>query len=164
MGPGETKEEKSRGIDTLFNFIRFDRSLGQQVDRIVFGSQTMQESLEKMVLQQISQMKAQEIYGNCGASVVEPEVPVSPAMKLRSGDDLAAEEQANEMLVSSRRAEGKFADRREWLTTEQIMLRQHKEVYNQNGFPDISLVSGMYRRAYNPNAGHRPGKHKSEEQ
>lgn len=148
----------------MFSFRRFDCSLEEEVDRIVFGSQTMQESLEKMVMHQISVMKAAAIYGNCvsSESVLE-EIP-GRSMRLRSGEDMSIEEQANEMLVNSRRREGKFADRREWLTTEQIMLRQHKEVYNQNGFPDVSLVSGMYRRAHNPNAGNRPGKHKSEEQ
>jgi len=150
----------------LFQLPKFGHSVDQEVDRIVFGSQTMQQSLEKMVLQQISEMRAAEIYGYCDTPKVNLEEVISPPppMRLRSGDDLATEEQANEMLVNSRRAEGKFADRREWLTTEQIMLRQHKEVYNQNGVPDVSLVSGMYRRAHNPNAGHRPGKHKSEDQ
>lgn len=150
--------------DNMFQFQKLEFSLNESVDRIVFGSQSMHESLEKIVAQQISMMKAAEIYGNCDTSTarLEEEQP-SRLMRLRSGDDLAVEEQANEMLVSSRRKEGKFADRREWLTTEQIMLRQHKEVYNQNGFPDVSLVSGMYRRVHNPNAGNRPGRNKNSE-
>lgn len=122
----------------------------------------MRQSMEEIIMAQINQIKAMEIYGS-------PSAPMNLAtdakvMRLRSGEDLSAEEQANEILVNSRRAEGKNADRREWLTTEQILLRQHKEVYNQNGFPDASLVSGIYKRAHNPNAGTRPGRYsKSEE-
>lgn len=150
----------------MFGFRDFGMSLDEEIDRIVFGSQTMRQSMENIIRQQISAMKAAEIYEDCDTSIapLEEEAVGERVMRLRSGDNLSVEEQANEMLVSSRRREGKFADRREWLTTEQIMLRQHKEVYNQNGFPDVSLVSGMYRRVHNPLSGSRPGKHKGEEQ
>lgn len=147
----------------MFSFPRrkFNCSIDQQVDRLIFGSKTMRQSMEEIIMAQINQAKASEIYGNHSTSshFAEPKV-----LRLRSGEDLCAEEQANEILVNSRRQEGKNADRREWLTTEQILLRQHKEVYNQNGFPDSSLVSGMYKRVHNPNAGNRPGRNsKSEE-
>lgn len=140
---------------------KFNYSLSEQVDRLIFGSKTMRQSMEEIIMAQINQAKADQIYGSYSAPThsVDPSV-----LRLRSGEDLSAEEQANEILVNSRRQEGKNADRREWLTTEQILLRQHKEVYNQNGFPDASLVSGMYKRVHNPNAGCRPGRNsKSEE-
>lgn len=149
---------------------RFQRSVDQQVNRVLFGDKPVCGSIEEILLAQLAEVKAAEIYGNQSPSVatesIEPEGFSEPApMRLRSGEDLGCEEQANEILVTSRRLEGKDADRREWLTTEQILLRQHKEVYNQNGFPDSSLVSGMYKRIYNPNAGGRPGRSgKSEDQ
>ena len=143
---------------------KFDCSVDQQVNRIIFGSKTMRQSIEDIITAQINHIKAMEIYGSSSPSWSLEEAPSSKVLRLRSGEDLSAEEQANEILVNSRRQEGKNADRREWLTTEQILLRQHKEVYNQNGFPDASLVSGMYKRAHNPNAGNRPTRHaKSEE-
>ena len=143
---------------------KFDCSVEQQVDRIIFGSKTMRQSMEDIIAAQINHIKAMEIYESYSPSWSLEEPSNSKVLRLRSGEDLSAEEQANEILVNSRRQEGKNADRREWLTTEQILLRQHKEVYNQNGFPDASLVSGMYKRAHNPNAGNRPTRHaKSEE-
>ena len=95
---------------------------------------------------------------HCAPTIDDADDVESKPLRLRSGEDLSIEEQANEILVNSRRREGKNADRREWLTTEQILLRQHKEVYNQNGFPDAALVSGMYKRIHNPLLGNRPGR------
>lgn len=146
---------------------KFGRSLDAHVDRVLFGSKTMRQSMEEIILAQFNEVKAQEIYG-ADYVIVEPEEPQEDSppqpLRLRSGEDPGSEEIANEILVESRRQEGKDADRRAWLTIEQITLRQHKEVYNQNGFPDSSLMSGMYRRAHNPHAGNRPGKSgKSEE-
>jgi hypothetical protein len=148
---------------------RFRYSVDQQVDRVLFGDKPALGSMEEILLAQLAEVKAAEIYGNPFFVATEPfeeeEFSESAPLRLRSGEDLACEEQANEILVTSRRLEGKDADRREWLTTEQILLRQHKEVYNQNGFPDSSLVSGMYKRIHNPNAGNRPGRSsKSEDQ
>ena len=146
---------------------KFGCSLDSHVDKVLFGSKTMRQSMEEIILAQFNEVKAQEIYGAeyIFAESEEPEQDSPPQpLRLRSGEDPGSEEIANEILVESRRQEGKDADRRAWLTTEQIILRQHKEVYNQNGFPDASLVSGMYRRAHNPHAGNRPGKSsKSEE-
>ena len=146
---------------------KFGRSLDAQVDRVLFGKKTMRQSMEEIILAQFNEIKAQEIYG-ADYPLVQYQEPEQdsppPPLRLRSGEDPGSEEIANEILVESRRQEGKEADRRAWLTTEQITLRQHKEVYNKNGFPDASLVSGMYRRAYNPHTGNRPGKSsKSEE-
>jgi hypothetical protein len=159
-------EEEDEGVSLLVSFSnkKFQCSVEEQVERVIFGSKTMRQSLEEIIAAQVNQAKAAEIYGNHYAplGLTEP-TPMTP-MRLRSGEDLSAEEHANEILVNNRRQEGKNADRREWLTTEQILLRQHKEVYNQNGFPDSSLVSGMYKRAHNPNANSRPGRNgKSEE-
>lgn len=147
---------------------RFGCSVEQQVDRVLFGSRPLNKSMEEIILAQLAEAKAAEIYGS--PSIPDPDEPEQVSeppqalLRLRSGEDLSFEERANEILVTSRRLEGKNADRREWLTTEQILLRQHKEVYNQNGFPDSSLMSGMYKRTHNPNAGGRPGRfNKSEE-
>ena len=142
---------------------RFRCSVDQQVNRVLFGGKPIRGSIEEVLSAQLAEVKAAEIYGNhspfpATESIEPEEVSESAPLRLRSGEDLSCEEQANEILVTSRRREGKDADRREWLTTEQILLRQHKEVYNQNGFPDSSLVSGMYKRTYNPNAGGRPGR------
>lgn len=158
-----SSEKEDEGVSVLvpFSHKKFHCSVEQQVDRVIFGSKTMRQSLEEVIAAQFNQAKAAEIYGSHYTPLDSVE---SRPMRLRSGEDLSAEEYANEILVNSRRQEGKNADRREWLTTEQILLRQHKEVYNQNGFPDASLVSGMYKRAHNPNANGRPGRNsKSEE-
>lgn len=157
----QPKQEDSGVVVVFLPRKRFNCSVDQQVDRVIFGSKTMRQSMEEIIMAQVNQAKANQIYGNYSSSTHFVD---SSVLRLRSGEDLSAEEQANEILVNSRRQEGKNADRREWLTTEQILLRQHKEVYNQNGFPDSSLVSGMYKRAHNPNAGCRPGRNsKSEE-
>jgi len=143
----------------LFSHKKFDCSVDDQVDRVIFGSKTMRQSLEEIVMAQIERVKASEIYGmHCAPTIDGADDVESRPLRLRSGEDLSIEEQANEILVNSRRREGKNADRREWLTTEQILLRQHKEVYNQNGFPDAALVSGMYKRTHNPLLGNRPGR------
>lgn len=145
---------------------KFDCSVDQHVNRILFGHKPMHRSMEEIIKLQIAEAKAAAIYDySCSSfSVDEDDVPEeSKVLRLRSGEDVGFEEQANEILVDSRRQEGKNADRREWLTTEQMLLRQHKEVYNQNGFPDASLVSGMYKRVHNPNAGNRPGRHKNDD-
>ncbi len=143
----------------MFSHKKFDCSVDDQVDRVIFGSKTMRQSLEEIVMAQIERVKASEIYGmHCAPTTDSADDVESKPLRLRSGEDLSIEEQANEILVNSRRREGKNADRREWLTTEQILLRQHKEVYNQNGFPDAALVSGMYKRTHNPLHGNRPGR------
>jgi hypothetical protein len=159
-------EKGKGGLILSYSFKKFNSSLEDQVDRVIFGSKTMRQSLEEIVAIQMNKIKAAEIYenGSAATNFMDSSFTEPRPMRLRSGEDHLAEEQANEILVNSRRQEGKNADRREWLTTEQILLRQHKEVYNQNGFPDSSLVSGMYKRTHNPNAGNRPGKNgKSEE-
>jgi hypothetical protein len=158
----EAQSKNKEGV--IFLRKKFDCSVDQQVDRIIFGTKTMRQSMEEIIMSHIAQVKAMEIYGTHSAPMELEPAPEPKVLRLRSGEDLSAEEQANEILVNSRRQEGKNADRREWLTTEQILLRQHKEVYNQNGFPDAALVSGMYKRVHNPLAGNRPGRNsKSEE-
>ena len=73
-----------------------------------------------------------------------------------NGVDFALEEQANAILREGRRGVTALSDKKDYLTTEQYALRQRREVYNCNGVPDCHIMSGLYRRAYNPGAGARP--------
>lgn len=82
----------------------------------------------------------------------------------KSGIDWRLEEEANEILRESRKDVTKLSEKKYWLTEEQLNLRQSREVYNQFGVPDASLVSGLYRRAYNPHAGHRPSKSRNSDE
>jgi hypothetical protein len=74
-------------------------------------------------------------------------------LRLRDGVDYFTEEQADDYLKENR-----GTTTRDWLTKEQLALRIAKEVLNENGVPDSRLMSGMYKRVYNPNAGQRPSK------
>jgi hypothetical protein len=78
----------------------------------------------------------------------------SKIMSLRSGIDYRLEEEAEKWLAKGR-AEG---DRGDYLSQDQLDLRQKREISNQLGVADASLVAGIYRRAHNPQMGHRPGK------
>lgn len=77
-------------------------------------------------------------------------------LHLKSGEDHAIEEQAAAWLARSREGVTALRDKRDFLTRDQLQLRAQKEVLNQNGFSDESLMSGLFRRSYNPLAGHRP--------
>ncbi len=72
------------------------------------------------------------------------------------GPNFALEEEANRLLSESRRGVTKLSDKTDFLTDEQLALRHSREVYNQNGTPDKGIVSGLYKRAYNPLRGKRP--------
>jgi hypothetical protein len=78
-------------------------------------------------------------------------------LALRSGDKISIEEDAEKLLASGRR-NSESSDKTDYLSREQLILRRNKEVYNSNGVPDSSLVSGIYKRVYNPEFGSRPGK------
>ena len=78
----------------------------------------------------------------------------SRPMPLRSGDRHAVEEDINKLLADDRRSNPDTETA--ILSGEQYMLRRSREVFNVNGVPDASLVSGLYKRAYNPLAGQRP--------
>lgn len=75
-----------------------------------------------------------------------------------SGVNFELENQANEILRKGRAGVTRLEDKKFYLTEEQLKLRQDREVYNSNGVPDVHLVSGLYRRAFNPTAvsGARP--------
>lgn len=77
---------------------------------------------------------------------------------LYSGINANLEEQANAILREGRRGVTALSEKKDYLTEEQLSLRQAREVLNSNGFPDPSIRQGLYRRAYSPLAGSRPGR------
>lgn len=85
-------------------------------------------------------------------------------LSLRSGVDYKLEEEADRMLAESRRGVTSMSAKTDYLSKEQLALRQSKEVLNRQGAPDASFMSGMYRRAFNPLYGQRPkGKQTSDD-
>lgn len=78
---------------------------------------------------------------------------------LRSGDGNAVEEETEKYLAAARRKNPKEST--EYLSRDQLLLRRLKEVYNVNGIPDAHLMSGLYKRSYNPLFGNRPGNAKT---
>jgi len=76
--------------------------------------------------------------------------------RIMSGVNYDLEKQANDLLRESRRGVTKLSEKKDYFTEEQLMLRWSREVYNINGVPDSHIMSGLYKRAYNPNAGDRP--------
>jgi hypothetical protein len=75
---------------------------------------------------------------------------------LYSGINNELEEQANAILREGRRGVTALSEKKDYLTEEQLSLRQAREVLNSNGVPDPSIRQGLYRRAYNPMANLRP--------
>lgn len=75
---------------------------------------------------------------------------------MKIGTDYALEEAANALLREGRRGVTALSAKRDYLTDEQLALRQSREVLNITGVADESLYSGLYRRAFNPLAGKRP--------
>lgn len=84
-------------------------------------------------------------------------------LSLTPGVNWKLEDAADELLAEGRRGVTSMAAKTDYLSREQLALRQSKEVYNCQGVPDSSLVSGLYRRAYNPLAGERPKHKKSDD-
>lgn len=85
-------------------------------------------------------------------------------LSLRSGVDWNLEEDADRWLAESRRGVTSMSAKTDYLSKEQLALRQSKEVMNHHGVSDASLFSGMYRRVYNPMSGQRPkGRRSSDE-
>lgn len=76
-------------------------------------------------------------------------------MPLYSGIHYAVEDEADRILAAGRRA-AEAPVKNDYLSPEQLAFRKSREVMNINGIPDGRLFSGMYRRAYNPEAGQRP--------
>lgn len=77
-------------------------------------------------------------------------------LSLKSGVDYSKESDADKLLAKSREGVTALRDKRDFLTFDQLRLRTQKEVLNANGFSDESLMSGLFKRAYNPLAGSRP--------
>jgi len=77
-------------------------------------------------------------------------------LRLKSGEDFALEEQAAAILAKSREGITALTEKRDWLSRDQLLNRYQHEVSNANGICDESLMSGIFRRAFNPLAGHRP--------
>ena len=84
-------------------------------------------------------------------------------LSLRSGVDYRLEEDADRWLAEGRRGVTSMSAKTDYLSKEQLALRQSKEVMNQFGVSDSALFSGMYRRAFNPLAGRRPKSLRSSE-
>lgn len=82
---------------------------------------------------------------------------------LYSGVKSDLEERANAILREGRRGVTALSEKKDYFTDEQMALRQAREVPNANGFPDPSIERGLYKRAYNMNAGSRPCRSYSEE-
>jgi hypothetical protein len=113
------------------------------------------EERERLIDRQIEQERAAE-----AQRFAEAADPVKyRALPLRSGDKNAIEEDTNKLIADDRRANPHTET--DILSGEQYMLRRSREVFNINGVPDASLVSGLYRRAYNPQYGQRPSGKKS---
>lgn len=82
---------------------------------------------------------------------------------LYSGVKSDLEEVANAILREGRKGVTALSEKKDYLTDEQLALRQAREVLNNNGFPDPSIKQGLYRRAYNAHAGIRPSRGFNEE-
>jgi len=82
---------------------------------------------------------------------------------LYTGVNSNLEEQANAILREGRQGVTALSEKKDYLTEEQLSLRQAREVLNSNGFPDPSIRSGLYRRVYSPLAGTRPGRRPSDD-
>lgn len=79
-------------------------------------------------------------------------------MSLTNGINYKIEADANEWLRKGREGVTKLSEKKDYLTEEQLSLRNDREVPNGHGFPEAHIFSGMYRRSYNPLAGKRPSK------
>lgn len=82
---------------------------------------------------------------------------------LYSGVKSDLEEKANAILREGRRGVTALSEKKDYLTDEQMALRQAREVLNSNGFPDPSICQGLYRRSYNAHAGTRPSRSLNDE-
>lgn len=76
-------------------------------------------------------------------------------LPLRSGIYWELEERATRLLQAERRFyrlaypdEYTYASVNDWLTEDQLLLRETREILNPMGVPDPSIVQGQYSRAY----------------
>jgi|GEM_PF-4665764 hypothetical protein len=74
--------------------------------------------------------------------------------------DWKLESRADELLAEYRETCTTNAEKTETLTEAQMRLRYDKEVYNSFGLAEASLFSGIYGRAFNPEFGQRPSRHR----
>jgi hypothetical protein len=78
-------------------------------------------------------------------------------MSLKSGEQHQVEDDAEKRLAAARRASvPDIGEAVYYLSREQELLRQSKEVLNVHGVPDGRLFRGMYHRKHNPLANDRP--------
>lgn len=129
---------------------RTSHTLDEMLRRMLYGiPQVFSQTIDQLIEAQIAVVRPVKPHYFTDAELA------GTIIRLRDGIDYLAEEQADDLLTASRKDNRRISDR-DWLTKEQLALRIAKEVYNENGFPDSSLVSGMYKRIYNPNYGTRP--------
>lgn len=83
-------------------------------------------------------------------------------LRLKSGEDYSLEEQAAQLLSKCREGVTALSEKRDYLTHDQLQLRAQREILNSNGVPDEHIVSGLFRRSFNPNMGHRPQRHRED--
>lgn len=79
-------------------------------------------------------------------------------LNLKSGEDSSLEDEAAAWLAKGRQGVTALSEKRDYLTVDQLQLRYRREVSNHTGVCDESLMSGMFRRTYNPLAGSRPSR------
>lgn len=91
-------------------------------------------------------------------TMLDPQGYLDPPkiMGLKSGTSYSVEEEADKLLATGREGITALSDKRDYLTADQLALRASKEILNSQGFPDASIVSGLFRRCYNPLSGQRP--------
>ena len=75
---------------------------------------------------------------------------------VRTGVNYRLEAEADRILARGRQGVKRIRDKNTYLSPGQLARRRSKEVYNRNGVAEARLFSGMYKRAYNPNAGKKP--------
>ena len=95
------------------------------------------------------------ITDHIGVDMEDPRVLLDD---LYSGVKSDLEEKANAILREGRRGITALSEKKDYLTDEQMALRQAREVLNGNGYPDPSIKQGLYRRAYSASFGARPGR------
>jgi hypothetical protein len=81
-------------------------------------------------------------------------------LSLRAGIDWNLEAQADDLLLAHRATCTTAGEKTEILTETQLELRANREVYTSLGVADSQLFSGLYRRAFNPEMGQRPSRHR----
>lgn len=77
---------------------------------------------------------------------------------IMSGTNYELEAIANEWLRKSREGVTKLSEKKDYLTEEQLTLRQNREIPNGHGHPEAHIISGYYKRSFNPLFGKRPTK------